>query len=282
MEPAQLIRLALTASIPLLVFALGLRATFAETTTLFRELLRPPNRLLRALVAIYVIVPIATVALAILGDLSRPVKVALLAMAVAPIPPILPGKQLKFGGEKTYVFGLLVAVSLVAIVLGAARRRPAGARLRSRVALFPGRGGAAHRHDDPGTARRRAHVAPCRAAARAGRGAVGVAHRERAARRRTGTGADQGLADGRRAGRRRVRARDCDPGRRRDRGRRRIGRSGSGRARDARACLGDASPRHCRRGRQPEHSRRAARARGDHSAPHGWGVRLVATLLFPK
>jgi len=80
-------------------------------------LFRPPNRLLRALLAIYVIVPVATVALALLGDLSRPVKVALLAMAVAPIPPILPGKQLKFGGEKSYVFGLLVAVSLVAIVL---------------------------------------------------------------------------------------------------------------------------------------------------------------------
>jgi BASS family bile acid:Na+ symporter len=117
MEPAQLIKLALTASIPLLVFALGLRATFAETTTLFRELFRPPNRLLRALVAIYVIVPVAAAALALLGDLSRPVKVALLAMAVAPIPPILPGKQLKFGGEKSYVFGLLVAVSLVAILL---------------------------------------------------------------------------------------------------------------------------------------------------------------------
>jgi len=117
MEPAHLIKLALTASVPLLVFALGARATFADTTTLFRELFRPPNRLLRALAAMYVVVPVAAVAIAMLGDLTRPVKVALLAMAVAPIPPILPGKQLKFGGDKGYVFGLLVAVSLVAIVL---------------------------------------------------------------------------------------------------------------------------------------------------------------------
>jgi BASS family bile acid:Na+ symporter len=38
-------------------------------------------------------------------------------MAVSPIPPILPGKQLKFGGRPAYVFGLLVGVSLAAVVL---------------------------------------------------------------------------------------------------------------------------------------------------------------------
>lgn len=117
MEAAQLVKLALTASIMLMVFALGARASFVDTTTLFRNLFRPPNRLLRALFAMYVVVPLAAVAVAMLGDLTRPVKVALLAMAVAPIPPILPGKQLKFGGDKSYVFGLLVAVSLVAVVL---------------------------------------------------------------------------------------------------------------------------------------------------------------------
>lgn len=117
MDFAHLVKLALAASVLVLVFALGLRATFADTTTLFRELFRPPNRLLRALCAMYVVVPVAAVAIALTGDLARPVKVALLALAVAPIPPILPGKQLRFGGDRGYVFGLLVAVSLAALIL---------------------------------------------------------------------------------------------------------------------------------------------------------------------
>jgi len=117
MDTAHLIKLALTASILLLVVALGLRATFGDATALFREFLRPPNRLLRALLAMYVIVPLVAVVVARLFDLSLPVRVAILAMAVAPIPPILPGKQLKFGGSSDFVFGLLVAVSFAAIVM---------------------------------------------------------------------------------------------------------------------------------------------------------------------
>jgi BASS family bile acid:Na+ symporter len=117
MEPAQLVKLAIAASIPLLVFALGMRATFADATTLIRGLFRPPNRLLRAIVSMNIIVPAAAVAVAMLVDLSLPVKTAVLAMAVSPIPPVLPGKQLKVGGDASYVFGLLVAVSLASVVL---------------------------------------------------------------------------------------------------------------------------------------------------------------------
>lgn len=117
MDPTQLVKLAITFSILLLVFALGLRATFADATSLFRTLFVPPNRLLRAVFAMNVAVPVVATIVALLFELSLPVKVALLAMAVAPIPPLLPGKQLKLGGHSGYVFGLLVAVSLAAIVL---------------------------------------------------------------------------------------------------------------------------------------------------------------------
>lgn len=117
MEPAQWIKLALTASILLIVFALGLRASPADATSLFRELFRPPHKLLRALVAMFVAVPLVAVLAAKLLDLSLPVETAIVAMALAPIPPILPGKQLKFGGGSDYVFGLMVAVSLAAILI---------------------------------------------------------------------------------------------------------------------------------------------------------------------
>jgi BASS family bile acid:Na+ symporter len=115
-DPATL-KLLITASILLLVFALGARATFADATSLFRDLFQPPRRLLRALVAMYIVVPAAATGMGLAFDLATPVRVALLAIAIAPIPPILPGKQLKVGGSSEHVFGLLVAVSVSSIVL---------------------------------------------------------------------------------------------------------------------------------------------------------------------
>lgn len=117
MDGPQIVKLLVSASILLLVFALGANATFADATGFFRHLFQPPRRLLRALVAMYVVVPAVAVGMGLAFELDKPVRVALLAMAVAPIPPILPGKQLKSGGSSGHVFGLLVAVSLAALVL---------------------------------------------------------------------------------------------------------------------------------------------------------------------
>ena len=113
MDLVQLIRLAITASILLLVFALGLRATAEDAT----YVLRRPALILRGFLAMGVIVPAAAAALAALFHLAPAVEIALLAMAVAPVPPILPGKQLKLGSRAPYVYGLLVAASLAAIVV---------------------------------------------------------------------------------------------------------------------------------------------------------------------
>jgi BASS family bile acid:Na+ symporter len=117
MDSAQLIKLTISASVLLLVFALGLRATFADATSFFRHLFRPPRALLRALFAMNIVVPFIAAAIAALTNVAPAVKIALLAIAVSPVPPILPGKQLKLGGRSGYVFGLLVAVSLAAIVM---------------------------------------------------------------------------------------------------------------------------------------------------------------------
>jgi BASS family bile acid:Na+ symporter len=111
--PAALIRLALMVSIRLLVFALGLRATIADAT----YVLRRPVLILRGFLAMGVIVPLAAAALAALFPLHPAVEIALLAMAVGPVPPILPTKQLRLGGRSSYVHGLLVAAALAAIVV---------------------------------------------------------------------------------------------------------------------------------------------------------------------
>ena len=93
MDAAHLIQIGVQASILLLVFGLGLHATPEDTTYLFRR----PRLLLRALLAMGVIVPIFAAVLAATFDLHPPVKIALLLLAVSPVPPILPGKQLKLG-----------------------------------------------------------------------------------------------------------------------------------------------------------------------------------------
>src|SRR5262245_42770293 len=113
---AWFVRQALAASILLLVIGLGMRATLTEATSLFREAFHPPYSLLRAVVAMNFVVPIVAASIAAVFDLRPPVKVAIVAMSISPVPPILPGKQLKFGGRHSYVYGLLVAVSLVSIV----------------------------------------------------------------------------------------------------------------------------------------------------------------------
>jgi BASS family bile acid:Na+ symporter len=113
MTIAQLIPIVVQASILLLVFGLGLHATLEDVSYLFRR----PGLLVRALLAMGVVVPFVAAVLAAVFDLYPPVEIALLLLAVSPVPPILPGKQLKLGGHASYVYGLLVTAALFAIVL---------------------------------------------------------------------------------------------------------------------------------------------------------------------
>lgn len=105
--------LAARVSVLLLVFALGLQATAAQTTYLFRQ----PLRLVRAFLALAVVVPLLAAGVALLLDLPRPIELAMVAMSISPVPPILPRQQLAQGARADYVYGLLVAAALLSIVL---------------------------------------------------------------------------------------------------------------------------------------------------------------------
>jgi BASS family bile acid:Na+ symporter len=69
MDAVAAIKLLLSASILLLVFALGLQASFADATSMLRNFLRSPHWLLRAMISMYVVVPAAAVALALSFEL---------------------------------------------------------------------------------------------------------------------------------------------------------------------------------------------------------------------
>lgn len=113
MTAIQLIGLAINASMFLIVFALGLHATFDNVTYLFRH----PRLLLNAILSMNIVMLAFALAVCLLFDPPPPIKIALVALAVSPVPPILPTKQFKAGGSTGYTIGLLTGTALVAIVL---------------------------------------------------------------------------------------------------------------------------------------------------------------------
>jgi len=107
-----LIPLLLKASIFITVFALGLQATLADATFLFRR----PRLLIRGFASMNVIMPLLALALVVTLPLHPAIKVALVALSVSPVPPIFPKKVLKAGGKENYTIGLLVATVVLSIV----------------------------------------------------------------------------------------------------------------------------------------------------------------------
>ena len=181
----------------LMVFCVGLHARIADLAYLVER----PSLLVRSLLAMGVIMPAIAVGIALAFDLNHALKVALLALAVSPVPPILPGTQLKAGGRESYVVGLLASAALVSIVFV-----PSAVAVIGRIFGTGGArravGGRVDRRDlDPCTARpgRRRQKARARDCGADGRAAV--ARRDDRARGRVLARAAQDLARDRRIGR---------------------------------------------------------------------------------
>lgn len=108
----QIIPLMITISLAGLVLAVGLHASVGDL--LF--VLRRPKLLIRAILAVIVIPPIASGLLVALLPLDPIVKAAIMLMAVSPVPPLVPGKELAIGGRKEYAYGVYVAMALLTLV----------------------------------------------------------------------------------------------------------------------------------------------------------------------
>jgi hypothetical protein len=126
---ASLIPLVLQASIILTVFAIGLSNRARDVL----QIARTPGLLLRSLVSINILMPLFAALMAAAFALMPAVEIALIALAVSPIPPLLPKKAIKAGGDASFAIGLLAAAALLAIafvpvsvhVLGIAFGKPA-------------------------------------------------------------------------------------------------------------------------------------------------------------
>jgi len=112
MNLLRLIPLDLEISIGLIVFCVALDAVPADLLYLARR----PFLLVRSLLSMNVIMPIVAAAIALLFSLRREIEIALILLAVSPVPPVLPNKQAKAGGNVSYAVGLLATLALLSIV----------------------------------------------------------------------------------------------------------------------------------------------------------------------
>jgi bile acid:Na+ symporter, BASS family len=135
MTIADLILPMLITSVASYVFTLGLHADLDDAL----YVLKRPALLLRAILSMYVIMVLIAVISATIFDLALPVKIAILALAISPIPPLLPKRQEKSGGSESYVVGLLVAAVVLSIILIPLSVELFGRYFHTDVHVAPGR-----------------------------------------------------------------------------------------------------------------------------------------------
>ena len=93
MNLATLIPIVLKTSIILNVFILGFNARPQDAAYLFHR----PGKIMRSLLSMNVVMPLFAAGVVAAFELHPAVKIALVTLAVSPVPPMLPKKSLKAG-----------------------------------------------------------------------------------------------------------------------------------------------------------------------------------------
>jgi len=112
MDFKQLVLLALQVSVIGTVFGFGLEASIED----LGHLARRPGLLARSFVSVFVLMPVVAVMLVRSLDFPHTTEVVLIALAVCPVPPLLPTRQGKAGGQLSYGLALVALLSLASIV----------------------------------------------------------------------------------------------------------------------------------------------------------------------
>jgi bile acid:Na+ symporter, BASS family len=112
MNLQELVGLALKVSIVLTVFGFGLQATLDEVL----YLLRRPSLLVRSLLAMFLVMPLFAIWVTRAFDYHGAVAIALGALAISPVPPLLPKRVTKAGGRTPYGIALMVTATVLSII----------------------------------------------------------------------------------------------------------------------------------------------------------------------
>jgi hypothetical protein len=94
-----------------MVLSIGLQATIKDAT----YLLRNKSLLIRSLVAMDIVMPLFALAVVMFTTIPVSAKIALAALSVAPVPPLLPRRTAKVTATGDYAISLLVVAALLAI-----------------------------------------------------------------------------------------------------------------------------------------------------------------------
>lgn len=113
MSLLMILKLVIVLSVVLNALALAMRARAEDVLYLVRR----PGLALRSFVSMYVVVPLVALLAVVLIDPRPGVALALLVLSLSPVPPLLPKKQLKSGGEGAYILGLLVSAAVVSVLV---------------------------------------------------------------------------------------------------------------------------------------------------------------------
>jgi BASS family bile acid:Na+ symporter len=113
MDPKTIVVLMFQLSIICMVLGFGLHAKRGDLLYLWRR----PGLLLRSVLSVLVVMPIVAVTMERFFDFHRAAELAIVALSLSPIPPLLPTKTDRAGGGHAYIVALLLALSLIAIVV---------------------------------------------------------------------------------------------------------------------------------------------------------------------
>ena len=104
MDGGLFIRFLAGLGVSLVVIAIGVSARPGDTLLLIRR----PRLGIRAMLAMFVLVPAFVLLLTSMFPLDRPLRAALLALAVSPMPPIILQQEIEAGGDADYSVGLQI------------------------------------------------------------------------------------------------------------------------------------------------------------------------------
>lgn len=108
---ADAARIAFQISLFVVFLGYGLTAQVADVT----HLLRLPDLLTRSLLAVLLIAPVTATVLVGVLDLPPQVAIALVTLALSPLPPLLPRRGENAGGHVQYGLGLVLILAVLAL-----------------------------------------------------------------------------------------------------------------------------------------------------------------------
>jgi BASS family bile acid:Na+ symporter len=112
MDIDRLLSLGTEASLVMLLFATGMAARHGEGSALVRQ----PALLARSIGAVQLLAPVAAIVLASTLTIGPVVTVALLALAVSPMPPFIPREAPTAEGGRSYVISLIATSALLSVI----------------------------------------------------------------------------------------------------------------------------------------------------------------------